>query len=116
MSTRRELLDMYDGVKEWFVYDFATGNTHIETTQDVSPILDTNRSLSGDDEYTRDGIKEEMWHYATIPVVVQLQWLKEYGHEKWPMRQGNENLLFRLLNSPECSYLKTTTKFHTEKN
>lgn len=116
MTTRRELLDMYEGVREWFVYDHATGLTHIETTQDVDPILDVNRGLANDEAYTRDGIKEEMWHYASIPVVVQMQWLKEYGPEKWPMRQGNENLLYRLVNSPEWNYLKTTTKFHTEKN
>lgn len=116
MTARRELLDMYDGVKEWFVYDFATENTHIETTQDVEPILDANRLLAQDDDYTRAGIKEEMWHYATIPVVVQLQWLKEYGPERWPMRPGNENLLYRLVNAPEWNYLKTTTKFHTVKS
>lgn len=113
MTTRRELLDMYDGVKEWFVYDYATGNTHIEMQEDVEPLLDQNRLLSNDDAYTQSGMNQEMWHYASIPVVVQMQWLKEYGREQWPLRQGNETLLYRLLNSPEWKYLKTTTKFHT---
>lgn len=116
MTTRRELLDAYEGVREWFVYDFATDTTHIETTQDVNPILDGNIQLANDEEYTRQGIKDDCWHYATIPVVVQAQWLKEYGQEKWPMRQGNETLLYRLLNSPEWKHLKVTTKTHTEKS
>jgi hypothetical protein len=54
-----------------------------------------------------------MWHYAHIPIVVQNRWLSEYGSKNWPMRPGNEKLLFRLLNSPEWAYLKTTNKIHT---
>lgn len=75
--------------------------------------LDHSRELAQDDQYTRDGIKRGMWHYAHVPIVVQMRWLSEYGMKDWPMRPGNEKLLFRLLNSPEWSYLKTTGKIHT---
>ena len=110
----KRLLD-YDpltGVKETFHYDELTGDSHVETTQDVEPILDQNRSLANDDQYSKDGIKNEMWHFASIPIVVQLKWLNEYGPENDPMRKGNEKLLFRLLNSPDYRYLKTTNKIH----
>ena len=85
---------------------------HIETTQDVAPILDKNKALQNMDGYTEHGIKNEMWHFASIPIVVQLQWLKKYGPEHDPMKRGNEKLLFSLLNDPEWRYLKTTTKIH----
>jgi hypothetical protein len=104
--------DPLTGVTEIFHYDPMTGDVHIETTQDVDPILEKNKYLQKSDAYTRKGIKDEMWHFASIPIVVQLQWLKKYGPENDPMRKGNEKLLFRLLNDPEWRYLKTTNKIH----
>lgn len=90
-----------------------TGDVHIETVQDVEPFIEDNKSRQNDEQYTKDGIKNEMWHYARIPIVVQMRWLREYGSKNWPMRRGNEKLLFRLLNSPEWKYLKATNKVHT---
>jgi len=75
-------------------------------------VLDGNKTLANDSDYSRKGIKNEMWHYACIPNVVQEQWLRTYGPEHWPMKAGNEELLMRLLNSPEWKYLKTTSGFH----
>ena len=79
----------------------------------MSSILDDNRVRRDDPQYTRDGIDNEMWHYARVPIEVQMKWLAEYGSKNWPMRPGNEKLLFRLLNSPDWKYLKTTDKIHT---
>ena len=79
----------------------------------MSSILDDNRVRRDDPQYTRDGIDNEMWHYARVPIEVQMRWLGEYGSKNWPMRPGNEKLLFRLLNSPDWKYLKTTDKIHT---
>jgi hypothetical protein len=45
-------------------------------------------------------------------VIVQLRWYNEYGPVNWPMLPQNSKLLFRLLNSPEWRYLKTTNKVH----
>ena len=100
------------GVTEVFHYDELTGDVHIETVQDVEPHLEHNKTLQNDESYTDNGIKNEMWHFARIPVVVQLEWLKRYGPENDPMRKGNEKLLFRLLNDPEWRYLKCTGKIH----
>jgi hypothetical protein len=108
--------DAFTGVTEIFHYDELTGDAHIETRQDVGPALDQNRALANDSEYTNAGIKNEMWHYAFIPIVVQLQWLKKYGPENDPMRKGNEKLLFSLLNDREWRYLKTTNKIHTARS
>ena len=114
-SLNKRLLgrDPFTGVEEWFHYDPDTGNSIVETLQDVEGHLDHTNELRNDDQYTKDGIKQGMWHYAHIPNVVQMRWLSEYGSKNWPMRPGNEKLLFKLLNSPEWKYLKTTGKIHT---
>lgn len=101
------------GTTEFFHYDHFTGDVHIETVQDVEPILDWNKELANDTDRTQKGIKEGMWHYASIPIVVQLRWLNDYGMEAWPMKPGNEKLLFMLLNDPDWRYLKSTGKIHT---
>lgn len=111
----KRLLD-YDpltGITEYFHYDHQTDTSYVETIQDVEPILEGNKVLQNDDAYSKKGIKKDMWHFASIPIVVQMRWLAEYGSQDWPMRPGNEKLLFKLLNSPEWRYLKTTNKIHT---
>ena len=113
MSFRKELShDPVTGVTEYFHYDPITDTTAVETVQNVDPVLEANKERANSEQYTKDGIKDSMWHYASIPIVVQMRWLAEYGRENWPLRPGNEKLLFRLLNSPEWSYLKTTNKIH----
>jgi len=108
--------DPLTGLTEWFHYDPFTGDVVIETQQDVGDILDSNKQYSNDTDFSNKGIKEGMWKYASIPLVIQLRWLNEYGRENWPMRPGNEKLLFKLLNSPEWKYLKTTEKVHTARS
>lgn len=104
--------DPINGITEYFHYDPMTKEVHIESVQDVEPVLDMNKNMANDEQYSKDGIKDGAWHYASIPTVIQLKWLNEYGSQDWPMRPGNEKLLFRLLNSPEWRYLKTTGKIH----
>lgn len=78
--------------------------------------LDWSKRLQNDDEYTKHGIKHEMWHYAHIPDWVQVKWLNEYGITNWPMHPHNKKLLFKLLNSREWGYLKATRKIHTARS
>ena len=93
-----------------------TGDVHIETTQNVSPILDGNKALANDPDYWKQGVKNDMAHYARVPDWVQVKWLNEYGYENWPMHPQNGKLLFRLLNSPEWKWLKTTEKTHAARS
>lgn len=82
------------------------GTFTVETVQhDVSPILDFNKASAselGKKTHGKDGI-----HVASIPIVVQYEWLKRYGitsvydEEYWP-------LIRRLLNSSEWRYLRTS--------
>jgi hypothetical protein len=104
--------DPETGIREIFHFDPMTGDVHIETQQDVEPLLDRNKALQNDESYSQAGIKNDMWHFAHVPIVVQLKWLVKYGAEHDPMKKGNEKLLFSLLNDPEWRYLKTTNKIH----
>jgi hypothetical protein len=105
--------DPLTGIEEWFHYDPMADSVHIETVQDVEPILDGNKELAKNDDSWKHGVKNDFALYASIPLVVQMKWLTEYGMNDWPLRPGNEKLLFRLLNSPEWRYLKATGKIHT---
>src|SRR3990167_9988083 len=91
-------------------YDASKKETTIEYQQDVEHHLDANTVLRNDDDYTKKGMKDDFWHYAHIPDIVQLQWIIKYGLENDPMKKGNEKLLFSLLNSREYCRLKTTNK------
>lgn len=104
--------DPFTGVTEYFHYDHVTDTSYVETVQDVKPILEVTNELRNDDEYSKNGIKKEMWHFASIPIDVQMRWLNEYGPKNWPMHPHNSKLLFKLLASPEWKYLKTTNKIH----
>ena len=96
-----------NGTKEYFNYDELTDTTTITTVQDVSSILDRMKNVRneiGD----KSLIKEEFWHYATIPEVVEIE-LRNKGiniydknDTKRILREINENY----------PYLKATNKKH----
>lgn len=94
------------GVSTFHAYDHDTDTTYIETVQDVAPILRRNRALANEDDYKKEGIKNEWLHIASIPIGVQHQWLKQYGvdiykKDHWPRVK-------RLLMDPDWRYLRTS--------
>lgn len=98
----------------YFDYDELTDTTSLEYVQDTAPILEINKTLSNNPDYTNSGIKQEMWHYGSIPVGLQIKWLVEegldiYDDNAWPQ-------IYAKLNSPEYRHLKTTSKSHGTKN
>lgn len=108
----RELFsrDPMTGMTVWFDYNELTDEVTLEYEQDVEPILETNKAMQNSSEYTSAGIKSDMWHYAQIPIGVQMKWLIEdgidiYDDNAWPQ-------IYRKLNDPEYRYLKTTAKYH----
>jgi len=87
-------------------YDPMTDVTTIEEVQDVEPFLERNKRLQNDTDYSKQGIKNEWWHIASIPNTVQTKWLREHGidvynRDHWPRVK-------RLLEDPDYRYLKTT--------
>ncbi|NIT13989.1 MAG: hypothetical protein GTN99_07050 [Candidatus Dadabacteria bacterium] len=112
----KQLLD-YDpgtGVYTWHYYDPQTDETIIETKQDVEPWLELCKKLQNHQEFSRQGIKNEWWHYAVLPVAIQHQFLKEFG---WDITESlkdpdKKKKFFRWINDPDRRYLKSTTGHH----
>lgn len=112
IETRLISNDIEAKTKVYMHYDDETKLTRFETVQDVRPFLERARDFRNEDEYTKRGIKEDMWHYATIPNIIQMIWLKKHGVDAWNKHHKKE--VFKLLNT-EYKALKYTTKKHTEK-
>lgn len=90
--------DDFTGVTTYFHED---GNQiTIESVEDVEPVLEMNKAQQNHG-FNK---KSEMWHAATIPPTIQMDWLVKHGvnlmdKDHWPAVK-------RLLNSNEYSYLR----------
>ena len=103
----RKLVD-YDPFTKTFTYhhfDHDNKETVIETVQDTRPHVELSKALQNTDSWAY-GVKNSMAQYAHIPDSVLVTW-KSMGVD---INDSKE--LFRMVNKPEYSYLKTTTKFH----
>lgn len=60
-------------------FDSSNNTTHIEMVQDVSGILKRNKELRNNTDYKRGGIKNDWYHFATVPNVVLLELKTKYG-------------------------------------
>lgn len=106
----RQLLD-YDPINGVSCYFNSQGGEVVFThEQDISRILSDNREEANDEEKTKQGIKNDWWKYASVPTVVEVEWLQKYGVSL--DNPDHKKKVFSLLNSPEYRYLKTTTKMH----
>jgi hypothetical protein len=111
----RELFshDPMTGMTVWFDYNELTDETTLEYEQDVEPILELNKQLANDPDVTKEGFKQEMWKYASIPNGIAMKWLLEegldiYDDNAWPQ-------IWAKLNDPQYKYLKATDKYHGKK-
>jgi hypothetical protein len=84
------------------------GRLQIHYRQDVEPILERCKELRNSGVVDR-GIKNDMWHYAYIPPVVQMEWLVKYGVDF--NKKDHLPAVLKLLNT-DYKYLKTTDKHH----
>jgi len=92
-------------------FDYRGDEVILSHEQDVSAILDANKRSANDDDKTKRGFKNDYWKYATIPAVVEIEWLNRFGVSlDNPAHKGR---VFKLLNHPDYRYLKTTSKVHT---
>jgi hypothetical protein len=99
----------YDPVNQthqYFDYDPLTGDVSITTTQDVSETLDVLKTKRDDPEAWKKGVKECFAHYASIPVIVEME-LKKKGISIY-----DKNCSKRLIQEIEQNYpyLKVTDK------
>jgi len=112
--TKRVLdYDPFTGMTTTFDYDYSTDTTLIGREQNVDILLDANKRLQLDTDYSKKGIKNEWWHYARIPCSIVEKWKNEFGIDVF--NKDHERAVFRKLNDPEYRYLKTTAGFHMPK-
>lgn len=97
--------DPFAGVTEYFHFDPATGGFHIESVQDVEPLIEINKAMSNDAPL-RWG---EWSHVASTPPVITRelirlgilgpggtirdepryrQWLNDRDNQAWRTRPG----------------------------
>lgn len=106
----RALLD-YDPLSGVSCYWTSDGKQVTLThEQDISFLLAKNAEARNDEDKTKRGWKKDWWKYATIPTVVEMKWLQDYGVSL--DNPDHRKKVFELLNSPEYKYLKTTDKIH----
>ena len=92
-----------------FDYDYSTDTTIIGREQDVSGVLEFNKALQNDTDYSKKGIKDSWWHMGTIPPVVIEKWKNEKGVDVF--NKDHWSAVKKLLNDPEYKWLKTTSGF-----
>jgi hypothetical protein len=101
--------DPFTGLIQHIHYDDLTDETHIETTQDSQRLnaeVDASKSLQNDEDYTKQGMKNEMLHYAHIPSGILMEWFAMGVDIK------DRKELIKMVNKPEYAYLKTTNLVH----
>lgn len=98
--------DPFTGVSTFMEYHADTDMTIVGRIQDVEPILERNKAMQNDVDYSRKGIAESWWHEARIPNIVIEKWRKDYGVDV--LNKDHIKKVKNLLNSPEWKYLKTT--------
>jgi len=102
--------DPISGMTTTFDYDPATDITIIGREQDCSALIEQNKLLQNDEGYTKQGFKNEWWHYASIPAILIERWLNEDGIDVF--NKDHQKAVFKKLNDPQYRWLKTTNKVH----
>ena len=107
----RRLID-YDPLTSEAVWvEFHGDEMVMHQTQDCSTVIEANKRLQNSDEYSREGMKKDWWHYASIPNAIAHKWLVEDQINIFT-REGRERMFREKLSQPEWRYLKATTKKH----
>jgi len=81
-------------------YDNVTGDVHVETIQDVEPILEANKRAFND---AREFKSEIFNKKASIPMVVLEKWLQEQGIT-YREFMANPKVVKRFVNDPDNKF------------
>jgi len=101
--------DPISGIETWHHYDPITDETTIQEIQDIEPFLKKSKELKKDEDYSKQGIKKDMWHYATIPNALITKFAVEHGIDVF--NKDHSKAVMKLLNT-EYSAFKNTRGTH----
>ena len=111
MSGRRLIgVDSMTGLETYHEHDALTDKTRIIHIGETTAVIEQNKALANDNDYTKKGIKQEFWKYASIPAGIQVKFLVEHGVDVYNVNHGAR--LGKLLELPEYKYLKCTSGYH----
>ncbi len=114
----RRLLDYnpLSGVRTYFHYDPTEHKDPAKRSwgfeyefDSVKPELEASKALQNDDDHWKEGVKNDMVHYAHVPDSILLKWYA------MGVDINNEKELFAMVNKPEWRYLKCVSKIHIAK-
>lgn len=110
MDKRLLSYDSLTGLSTYHAYDDQTDTTIIQTVGDCEPYLELNKLRQNDADFSKNGIKQEFFLYASIPPAFQVKLLVEHGIDVY--NREHSARLGRILEDPEYRFLKCTTKKH----
>lgn len=102
--------DPLNGISQYHDYDEDTDTSQFILSGDAEPVLEMNKKLANEEDYTKQGIKDGWWHYAQIPTIFQYKLLIEKGINVWKKEDGPR--LSKVLEDPDYKHLKTTNLKH----
>ena len=108
MAKRLLSVDPLSGLKTFHEYDHKSKTTYITESQDVSKILKHNRNLRNNAEYKSGGIKNDYYHFATIPMIMVMKFKNEHNLDVF--NKDDLPAIERLLQGSEYMKLRTVDK------
>ena len=92
----------WNGLRKWIrSSDEDEGTVQVAYDQvNLQDYLDSNKAAQNE-SFDR---KSEMWHAASIPPIVLMEWLTKHGVKAWDPNHADG--VKRLLNSSDYAYLK----------
>ncbi len=96
------------GITQYFDYDPIKDEVHLTSVQDCTALIDLMTKLRNNEDYSKQGMKEEWWHYATIPAIVEIE-LRKKG-----LNIYDKNATKAIIKEINQNYpaFKATTKHH----
>ena len=103
----KRIIDSEGGITSTFHFDYSSGKSIIQTTQDVEPILEANKI----DQTINDGYSpsRDLKRIASIPLVIVQKWMHEDGVNFLALgKQEKAKYLRKKLGDPDYAYLRTS--------
>lgn len=100
--------DPDSGMNTYWDYDPIRDQAFLTYEQDVTGFIDRMKALRDNPELSAKGIKENWWHYASIPPVVEMELRKKGLHLE---NKDHMKAILREINA-NYPFLKATEKKH----
>lgn len=98
--------DPVSGISRYMEYDSLTDTTTEYAEQDIGHEVEASKQLQNDDDFWKQGVKDEFAMYAHIPAILLERWAME------GVDINDAKALVKKVNHPDYAYLRTTTKRH----